>query len=838
MMNCKTLLLLCCSLLCCQVIWAVTLKGKITDPKGEAIPFATLQVSGTSNGTAANEDGYYVLQLPEGKATLVVRMIGYKPTYKTLMVSNSTETLDIVLEEESKELTEVTVKANAEDPAYAIMRQVIAQKSKHSKAIKTLEADVYLKGKLLMRVIPKSFFGVKIEEKDAAEMQKDLMLDSNNRGILYLLEQMTHYTYKAPKSTYNEAKAIKTSGDPKGLGFAQMPAIVNIYENNVSLLSGIGSRGFISPAHNNAFFYYRFRLLQSYMDNGLMIHKIAVIPKREYEPLFRGTVYVVEGDWVFQQVQLSLDKRAQMEMLDTLVFEQQYRKTEDSKLWVIQQQIMYPHMSLLGFKFSGDFVTNYGNIVINKPVNEKLFSSKIISTYDPESLSRDSSYWEQQRPISLSTEEQTNYLKKDSAAQIMQKMRDSLGPPSSRRLDFVSFLTTGAYIRKGHHEFGLSGLLNQVGYNTVEGLYTGLEPYWQYNPHKGDMVKLIANNRYGWANQQYQYMYTAQYAHEDTTRTDKGWKVQLSGGRYVFQINPDNPISAPWNTSVSLFYGANYMKLYQASIGRLNFENRWGNGLSLSADLRYEDRSPMENHTDYTFYQKRRGEFTPNNPPELPAFEAHKAAIATISLNYQPGWKYIQYPQQKAAVKGNAPLFGLSYSKGIAGIMGSRSDFDRWTVSVKDEFSMKLLGNIRYNVLAGGFLNKRYVGNPDMYHIMGNQTILSGQYLNSFQLAPYYRFSSIPSLYTEMHAEWHFNGWLTNKVPLFKRLNWHLVAAGNLMYINQNQYYGEYSVGLENIGFKFMKVLRVDLVAGYEQGKARPNYGLRLGLSGIFSTLK
>ena len=832
------LLLLCCSLLCCPALWAITLKGKITDPKGEGIPFATLQVSGTANGTAANEDGFYAIEIPAGKATLVVRMIGYKPTYKTLTISADMGAVDIVLEEESKELGEVIVKANAEDPAYAIMRQVIAQKSKHSKAIKTLEADVYLKGKLLIRDMPKSLMGVSIDVNGNNDLQKEMGLDSNNRGIIYLLEQMTHYTYKAPNNTYNEVKAVKTSGDPKGLGFAEIPANVNVYENNISLLSGIGSRGFISPAHSNAFFYYRFRLLQSYMDNGMMIHKISVIPKREYEPLFRGTVYVVEGDWVFQQVQLSLDKRSQMEMLDTLVFEQQYRKTDDSKLWVIQQQILYPSLSFFGFKFSGDFVTNYGNMVLNQPVNEQLFRSKIISTYDPQSLSRDSSYWEQQRPISLSKEEQTNYHKRDSAAQVFRHMQDSLGPYKRNRLDFVSFLTTGAYVRKGHHEFGLSGLLNTVGYNTVEGLYTGLEPYWKYYRQKGDTLQLTANNRYGWANKQYQYLYTAQYGHEDTTRSDKGWKLQLTGGRYVFQINPDNPISPVWNTSVSLLYGANYMKLYQATLARLSFEQRWGNGLSASAQLSYEDRSPMENHTDYTFYEKRSGKFTPNNPVELPAFEAHKAAIATLSLNYQPGWKYIQYPERKVAIKGNAPVFGLSYTKGIAGILGSSSDFDRWSVSVRDELPLKLLGSLRYNVMAGGFLNKRYVGNPDMYHIRGNQTILASQYLNSFQLAPYYRFSSTPSLYTELHAEWHLNGWLTNKIPLFKRLNWHLVAAGNLMYINQNQYYGEYSVGLENIGFKYMKMLRVDFVAGYEQGKAQPNYGVRLGLSGLFSGLK
>src|SRR5690606_37899369 len=104
----------------------------------------------------------------------------------------------------------------------------------------------------------------------------------------------------------NKIMAIKTSGDSKGLGFSSMPAIVNVYDNNVELISQINTRGFISPAHNNAFNYYKYEYQGSYMEDGVMIDKIKFWPKRSMEPTFRGTLYIAEQDWAFQQLELIL----------------------------------------------------------------------------------------------------------------------------------------------------------------------------------------------------------------------------------------------------------------------------------------------------------------------------------------------------------------------------------------------------------------------------------------------------------------------------------------------------------------------------------------------------
>ena len=126
---------------------------------------------------------------------------------------------------------------------------------------------------------------------------------------------------------------------------------------------------------------------------------------------------------------------------------------------------------------------------------------------------------------------------------------------------------------------------------------------------------------------------------------------------------------------------------------------------------------------------------------------------------------------------------------------------------------------------------KKNVSVIDYTHFNGNQIILASPYLNSFQLASYYANSNTESLYATLNAEHHFYGLLTNKIPMFRRLKWYLVASTNMYYVNQNNNYIEASLGLENIGFKLFRFMRVDGVVGYSNFKM-PMYGIRIGVNG------
>src|SRR5262245_45348232 len=100
--------------------YAAFVTGKVTDEKNEPLPFASVYVEVTSKGTTTNTEGRYSLSLPSGAARLVFRLIGYKTTTVTIQQVSDTA-VDVRMMVEAYNLTEVNVKAEAEDPAYAIV---------------------------------------------------------------------------------------------------------------------------------------------------------------------------------------------------------------------------------------------------------------------------------------------------------------------------------------------------------------------------------------------------------------------------------------------------------------------------------------------------------------------------------------------------------------------------------------------------------------------------------------------------------------------------------------------------------------------------------------------
>src|SRR5690349_8075610 len=68
-----------------------TLTGVIRDAKGEPLPFATVFVAGTTNGTAANGAGVYQLPLPAGTYEVTCQYIGYQQAVFRLTIGAAEE---------------------------------------------------------------------------------------------------------------------------------------------------------------------------------------------------------------------------------------------------------------------------------------------------------------------------------------------------------------------------------------------------------------------------------------------------------------------------------------------------------------------------------------------------------------------------------------------------------------------------------------------------------------------------------------------------------------------------------------------------------------------------
>ncbi|HSV12305.1 MAG TPA: DUF5686 family protein, partial [Hanamia sp.] len=260
------------------------------------------------------------------------------------------------------------------------------------------------------------------------------------------------------------------------------------------------------------------------------------------------------------------------------------------------------------------------------------------------------------------------------------------------------------------------------------------------------------------------------------------------------------------------------------------FQKKWESGISFLIEGEYEDRLPLNNTTDFVLNDKWQGRLTPNYPVEIMSsqFNRHQAVLLHGLVSATPGQRYIEFPEYKMAIGSKFPTFTFDYTKGIKNLFGSDVDYDKWALNIADNANLKLAGSIKYSLTFGGFLNTKSVYAQDYKHFYASFSHIAGEYVRSLQIASDYQFSNTSPFYTEFLFEHHSNGLITNKIPLFKKLNWNLVEGTNALYINPNTKYAEVFVGLENI----FKIFRIDFVSGFQNG-FKPVYTYRVGFGGL-----
>ncbi|PWV55830.1 DUF5686 and carboxypeptidase regulatory-like domain-containing protein [Chitinophaga sp. S165] len=818
------------------------IRGKVTSEKKEALPFASVFIKGTTNGTTTNAAGQFHLDVPTGAYTLVCQYMGYKKEEKQVTVTTADQEINFTLSPLSLQIKEVIVKSGGEDPAYAIIRQAIKKRSFYLEQVKEYTCNDYIKGIFKMRDMPNSFLGQKIKPEDVDEMG----LDSNRRGVLFLSESLTKVAVKRPDDVKVEVLSARQSGG--GFGFS-FPAFIDFYENNVTaMVSQFNKRGFISPIAENALLYYKYRLEGVFQDDGKTVNKIKVIPRRKYEPLFSGYIFITDDDWRIHSLDMMVTQEYQLEIMDTLHITQIHVPV-NAAVWRTKDQVINLTIKQFGFNVEGSFVNIYSNYDVTPDLPKKYFD-RTIMRYDTAFDRKQLAYWDSVRPVPLEPEEVSDFRKKDSIA---RDRRDSA--KSTWRLDTLRsrqrpvnplklLYSTGGvehkfYFKRDtgiyYHRLDIKSLLTQVEYNTVEGVSLNVEPTLAFDLPNRQALRIAPRIRYGFSNTHLNAYTFVSWEKDAKLAGRYGYNVwTIGGGKRISQFNRDNPITPIANIFYTLLFKDNYMKLYENWFGELRFRRRFESSATITAGVSYEDRIPVENTTDYSIRKDSSKHFLPNHPYELAAipFNRNQALVLNLSFSFQPGQRFIELPDRKVAIGSKYPVFRVGYSKGIPDIAGSDADFDKWNFEVRDNINLKLFGEFKYRFGAGGFLNSSHVDIPDFQHFNGNQTFYNTQYLNSFQLAPYYRYSNTASLYGVANVEHHFNGLLTNKIPLFNRLKWNLVAGSNAFYVNRDNNYIEVFAGLENI----LKVIRVDVIAGY-QSKDDTRIGVRVGFGGLFGGL-
>lgn len=812
------------------------ISGKITDEKGDPLPYATVFQRNSSNGTVANAEGEYRLAVPSGPQEIVFQYIGYKQLVKKITVGDTPMRLNAQMEPANLELGEVVV--SSVDPAVRIMRQVIAKRKYYKNKLSNYACDVYIKGFYKLVETPKKIFG-----EDVGNMGG--ILDSTGSGVIYLSESVSKIWSQYPPGRKKEVMvSSKVSGSENGFSLNRATYTdFNLYEERLEI-----EREILSPLADNAFSYYNFKHAGRFRNElGFAIEKIKVIPKRPADPTFSGFLYVVDDLWLLSGADLFLTGASiKQPILDTMRIEQQFVPLGQTDTWGLLTQVTTFKFGIFGFKIGGFFNSIFTSYDL-EPVFAPGFFNKEDFKIEDKANEQPIEYWQEIRPIPLTEEEQKDYVVKDSLQTIWKSKEylDSLDRKSNRfKFNNLLFGYTWSNTYK-RNSIAYPAVFRWIQYNTVQGLVLDFRPTWEKEADRrgSKYWRTRGNLNYGFAEQKLRGGIRVQRRFESIRyRT-----LTLEGGSTTAQFNENDPIGALVNAQYTLFNKRNYLKLYDKTFAKAEWSQMLTTGFRLQTSVEWAQRKHIQNNSDFNWNKKSEREFMSNDPVPMvlgegsDAFPAPNALVLEAQISYRPKQRYSSYPNFRAYTNSGLPEFVLNYRSALPAGNNGWADYGLLRLNISQrQLSWGLAGYTEWNVGTGMFTHNNRISFMDLFHVSGNQTNYGSPngYTRSFFLLPYYAYST-DKPFVEAHAQHHLEGFILDKIPLLRKLNWKEVFGANFYYTDQPSRdpsftgklpYWELNWGFENIGFKAVRPIRIDFAFGFF-GKEFYRSGVIFGVS-------
>lgn len=763
------------------------INGIVKNQNQQVLQNVSVIIKSKNIGSNTNEKGFYNINTTiPGSYTLIFKSIGFKTLIKNIEINKFPYEVSVILDEEIEELTEMVIMSKKEDPAYDIIRNTIAAKKTNDAKIQKLSANIYSKHSTYLDTIPDKILMFDIKK----EKQK---INYDKSKYAELAELHSNLKFKHPNLFYEVITAANLSGKNNGIPNSGYKDIeVNFYNNNI-----VNIEDAISPLSNLAFKYYKFKLVNTFIDeNNQMINKIEVINKSDVEATFSGHIYIVENTWDIYAVDLKIiGKSLKAPNLNYLIIKQQYNYNTDLKIWYkISQNVTYK-MEILSAKIIKNYNTIFSNVFINEQTNHLDFSfTKNTTLIDPKSKTKSATYWENRRPIPLEKLEQKDFKVKDSLHKVIIPKKDSIIKYNHTKFSFSNvFEGYNNYFKTSKINLKYSGIIDNVRYNTVQGFNTKLNLETSIYGIVKNGITLGTNVSYGVSENKFRingYIQKKINRHLDQS-------IKISGGSDILQYNTQAPINEIINSVASLAFRENFAKYYQTQFINVAFQTNLTDYLKGFIQLNHTYRSALQNKSNNNIFNWDK-EFTSNNPlnplnDDL-AFKNNSTSKLKMSgiLNFNRN--------QKGETK--FPVLKLDYEHVFQSDIQNYA-FQKIETNVNYNVKLNQFGSFSSNLNLSSIFNKSQdLLFIDYKHFNGNQTHIFDPTQNNtqFNLLPYYKYSTQNSAIT-LNVAYNDKGFIINKIPLLKHTQFNFIGNLNLLSTSNNKPYIEYATGFDNIGF-------------------------------------
>ena len=767
------------------LVWALQsfaqIQGVVKDEDtGEPIPFVNIFYEGKGVGCISDIDGRFKVDKMVEWKELTFSSVGY--TTKAVPITAKTEYLNVSLKVMDHTLDEVVVRPKREkysrknNPAVELMKKVVAAKElddlkqkdyysyniyqKLTLALNNITADSLRESKLFKQY---PFFREQVEY--CAETDKNIL-------PLSVDETLTQTVFrKKPESEKNIIKGLNSTGVNELFNTGDMLTTVlkdvfqnvNVYEDRVRLLQ----YPFDSPISDNGIGFYRYYIMDTtYVEHDKCFH-LSFVPNNSQDFGFTGHLYIMaDSTFRLKKCVLNLPKKTDVNFVENMQILQQFGALPSGE-WVQLTDDMLCELNFFGGHFMVRRVTHNSDYSFLE-VPERIFKKKGKEIKDVNAMMRNDEFWSRYRATELTQSESNMSGFVDNLAKIKGFKYILFGLKAL----IENFVETGT---KDHPSKVDIGPINTIlTSNFIDGTRlrasaqttANLNPNWFF---KGYVA-------YGFKDEKMKYLGQVEYSFDKKGYLAREFPKHAIAVSYQYDnmlpsdkfINTDKD-----NMFTSLKWAKQDLYNYERKF-TINYEHERESGLKTHAMLRYANYEPCGN----LFYRTMAGEsqlqkaiadgtmkgdvfmHTPYNTKDITVTEA------TIGVRYAPGETFINTKQRRLPINLDAPVFSLSHTFGINGILGSEYKYNfteagaykRLWLGSWGNIDTYLKGGIQWNKVPFPLLimpaaNLSYIIQDGTFNLINNMEFLNDRYAS-------------------LDVSWNMQGKLFNRIPLLKKLKW------------------------------------------------------------------
>ena len=730
-------------------------RGIVTDSiTGEALPYASVTLSGTTGGAVADSKGVFEFRVPAKAVAIQAAMMGYSS--KSIPLKQSSHNMYVVrLSPESTGLKELVVKnkkyskrnnpavefarrnrgmADATDPR----RNDFYNYRRYERITVALNDFEHTDSDALIRRFP-----FLLEHVDTSEVSGKPVLPLSVRETF-----STNHYRKSPRSEKTVVEGLRSEGVDEIADKASMQVFmedvlreVDLYSEDINLLQN----RFVSPLGRIAPDFYKFYLTDTVSVDGENCIVLSFYPHNKAAFGFSGHIYVPESDTTMfiKRVDMRVPKDINLNFIDNLLVTQTFDRAADgsrlkTKDDLTMELTVVPGTPSVYVRRS----TVYDGHDFRQPCDTALFSELGAVLRADSVEDRSEEWWAQARlkPMGRNGEQRVGLL--------MKRLR---GVPVYYWGEKIVRLFAVGYARTGNpSKFDIGPVNTFASYNSIEGLRLRAGGITTANLSRRWFGR--AMGAYGFRDRKWKYRGEVEYSFHDkayhsrefpvhSLRFTTSYDLDFIGQHYYF-TNPDNMF-------LSLKRMSDKMAMYQR-VNKLEYTLELQNNFSLAITA---------------------GHYRNYATPWVPLVDGRGNSVRhfdettlQLQLRYAPGEKFYQTTSQRVPVNLDAPVFMLRQTCGLKGFLGSAFSINKTEFSAQKRFWFSAFGYLDAMVSAAHV----WSSSPYMNLLIPNANLSYTIQPESFALINPIEFVNDTQVNWEL-TYWA-NGAILNYIPLVKKL--------------------------------------------------------------------